>query len=273
MATQPARSGSTVRRRPRRQNIRHLVIFLSFLAFPVTINFLSPYLIIQASFEGVLAGSGLAFLGLFVSSIFLGRLFCGWLCPGGGLNDILTGVNSRRVTGRWLRRIKILIWVVWLASLAGGFISSGGLRQINPLYLTESGISVDEPLKFIIYYGVILIFLLISVLVGRRASCHAICWMAPFMMLGTKLGDRLGLPRLHIASSAAGCISCERCVRQCPMSIGVREKLGPELAKHSDCCLCGECVDICPKGCLKYRFGQVGQIGRPDSAGRRDQQD
>lgn len=117
-------------RRLRRQNIRRLFIFLSFLAFPVTINFLSPYLIIQASFEGVLAGSGLLFLALLVSAMILGRLFCGWLCPGGGLNEILTGVNNRRVTGRRIRWIKIGIWVIWLGTLTAGFLSSGGLPVI-----------------------------------------------------------------------------------------------------------------------------------------------
>lgn len=249
-SSRPADSSRSLQR----QNVRRLVIFLSFLAFPVTINFLSPYLIIQASFAGVLAGSGILFFSLLTASLLLGRLFCGWLCPGGGLNDILIGVNNRRVTGRAIRRLKIIIWLLWLGTLAAGFISSGGLKQIAPLYMTESGISVDEPMKFIIYYGVILIFLLISVLAGRRASCHAICWMAPFMMLGQKLADLIRLPRLHIASSPDNCIRCERCIQKCPMSIPVMEKLGQPLARHSDCCLCGECVDICPKKCLKYSF-------------------
>ena len=239
---------------PRRQQMRRLLIFLSFLAFPVTINFLSPYLIIQASFEGVIAGSAIAFAAMLVLSVFLGRLFCGWLCPGGGLGDIMTNINNQPVPGRGIRRLKIVIWTVWILTLIIGFITSGGPQRLEPLYRTESGISVDEPLKFIIYYSVIIIFLILSLLIGRRASCHAICWMAPFMMLGLKLGDFLKLPRLHIASSNENCIRCERCVKQCPMSIPVLDLLGTPLARHADCSLCGECVDICPKNCLGYSF-------------------
>ena len=239
-------------RPPRRQQWRRLIIFLSFLAFPVTINFLSPYLIIQASFEGVVAGSAVAFAGMSVLSVFFGRLFCGWLCPGGGLGDILASINNQPVPGRGIRRIRLVIWSVWLVTLVAGFIVAGGPQRFEPLYLTESGISVDEPLKFIVYYSVIIIFTVISLLVGRRASCHAICWMAPFMMLGLKLGDFLHLPRLHIASSSENCIRCERCVKQCPMSIPVMDLLGAPLARHADCSLCGECVDICPKKCLGF---------------------
>lgn len=241
-------------RPPRRQQYRRLIIFLSFLAFPITFNFLSPYLILQASFEGVIAGSAIAFAAMFAVSIFFGRLFCGWLCPGGGLGDIMTGINNQPVSGRGIRRLKLVIWAVWLITLAAGFVASGGPLRLEPLYKTETGISVDEPMKFIIYYSVIFVFLAISLLVGRRASCHAICWMAPFMMLGLKLGDLLRLPRLHIASSSENCIRCERCVKQCPMSIPVLDLLGTPLARHADCSLCGECVDICPKSCLAYSF-------------------
>lgn len=251
------------RHRFRRQNIRRLILFVSFLAFPVTLNFLSPYLIMQGAFEGVLAGSGMMFILLLLQAFFFGRLFCAWLCPGGGINEIMSGVNNRRVTGRWIRQLKLAIWAVWLLTLIAGFVSSGGIRRFDPLYMTENGVSVDEPIKFVIYYGVILIFVLISLFAGRRASCHAICWMAPFLMLGQKLSGLMRLPRLHIQSDAAACISCERCIQQCPMSIPVMDRLGPALARDSDCILCGECVDICPKQCLKYSFSSLARMKRP----------
>ncbi len=41
----------------KRQRIRYAALFFSMLLFPVTIYYLSPYLIIQASFSGAIAGS------------------------------------------------------------------------------------------------------------------------------------------------------------------------------------------------------------------------
>jgi hypothetical protein len=42
----------------KRQKIRKTIQLVSMLLFPVTLNYFSPYLIIQGSLEGVLAGSG-----------------------------------------------------------------------------------------------------------------------------------------------------------------------------------------------------------------------
>ena len=58
----------------KRQKIRRTVIFISFLLFPVTIWYLSPYLIIQAAFEHILNGSFWVFMGMLVLSMFAGRV-------------------------------------------------------------------------------------------------------------------------------------------------------------------------------------------------------
>jgi hypothetical protein len=41
---------------------------------------------------------------------------------------------------------------------------------VNFFHLTDSGISVDAPERYIIYYIVVGIFLALSVFVGRRAA-------------------------------------------------------------------------------------------------------
>ncbi len=238
----------------KRQQTRRLLLFISLLLFPIFMNFLSPYLIVNGAFEGVLAGSAIAFLAQFLFSMITGRLFCGWLCPMAGLSETLTGVNGKRVTSRSVKRMKFIIWAVWLCSIIGGFITAGGIKVFNPLYMTESGISVDEPMKYITYYGVILIFLLICVFAGRRASCHTICWMAPFMILGKKLSDLLHLPRLKVRSNKEACIKCKKCIEVCPMSIEVMNIPDDRFHKTDDCILCGMCVDHCPKHCFSYRI-------------------
>lgn len=41
----------------KRQNIRKLILIISMLLFPVTIWYMSPYLIIQGAMEGIVTGS------------------------------------------------------------------------------------------------------------------------------------------------------------------------------------------------------------------------
>lgn len=238
----------------KRQQIRKLFLFISLLLFPVIMNFLSPYVIIDGAFQGILSGSGVVFILMFLLSLFLGRLFCGWVCPMGGLNEILIGVNEKRVTSKAAKRIKFVIEVIWLATIISGFITAGGLLRVNMLHLTESGISVDEPVRYIIYYAVIFLFFLISLLAGRRASCHTICWMAPIMMAGKVISRVLRFPRLRVRTDKAACIRCNKCTTACPMSIDVMNESDLTFAKNNDCILCGMCIDSCPKKCNAYQF-------------------
>jgi hypothetical protein len=57
------------------------------------------------------------------------------------------------------------------------------------------------------------------------------------MMIDQKFSGWLQLPRLHIEADAAARTRCERCTKQCPMSILVMDKLGSLLHNEPDCCL------------------------------------
>ena len=57
-----------------RQKIRRTMIFISFLLFPVTIWYFSPYLIIQAASEHIINGSFIVFMIMLIASMFLGRV-------------------------------------------------------------------------------------------------------------------------------------------------------------------------------------------------------
>jgi len=67
-----------------RQNIRRGIILFSFFLFPATFYYMSPYLVVDAAAKGIINGSFIMFALLFVSSLVLGRGFCGWVCPAGG---------------------------------------------------------------------------------------------------------------------------------------------------------------------------------------------
>jgi polyferredoxin len=120
-------------------------------------------------------------------------LWCGWVCPAGGLGEIAFAVNDKAVSGRKIDWIKWAIWIPWIGIIAWMAISAGGYHAVNLILDTENGISVagspDRPILFayIIYYIVISLFFILSVIVGRRAGCHTFCWMAPFMMIRRKL--------------------------------------------------------------------------------------
>jgi polyferredoxin len=245
-----------LRQLPKRQRIRKALIILAFLSFPVTMNLLSPVVILNAAANGIVNGSLIMFGLMFLTSLFLGRAWCGWVCPGGGMQEIVEPVNNRPVRGEKIDWIKWLIWVPWVGMIAWLAVRAGGYSSVVPFFMMESGVSVDEPFKYIIYYGVVLIFLILAVAVGRRAGCHTICWMAPFMMIGRWVRNRLNLPALRLQADASACSDCKTCTRGCPMSLDVNAMVQKEQMEHSECILCGTCIDHCSKKAIRYSFSR-----------------
>jgi ferredoxin-type protein NapH len=249
-----------VRQFPLRQRVRKALVIVTFLLFPIIMNFFSPYVIIDGAMNGIVNGSLVMFGLMFISSLFLGRAWCGWVCPGGGIQEIVEPVNSKPVRGRRVDWIKWLIWIPWITLIVWLIIRAGGYRTVDLLLDTQNGISVagsaDRPILFayIIYYLVIGLFAGLAILVGRRAGCHTICWMAPFMMIGHWIRNRFGWPSLRLKANPFACADCKKCTTNCPMSLDVNAMVQLGKMENSECILCGTCVDNCSKKVIRYSF-------------------
>ncbi len=248
------RADKTAKQAPARQRIRRAVGLVSLLLFPVTFYYFSPAIILMGAAEGVVTGSFILFAALFLSSLVLGRGFCAWVCPAGACQDIASRSNAKTVKGKAADVIKYLIWVPWLGLIAFFFVKAGGIHRVDPLYATDHGISVSNIFAYTIYYVVIAAFLLPALFGSKRLSCRAICWMAPFMILGTKLKDALRIPSLSLKARSSACTSCAGCDARCPMGLPVSEMVKEGDMRHAECILCGECVDGCPAGALSLSW-------------------
>jgi len=237
-----------------RQHLRRAVLLVSLLLFPVILNYLSPYVIIDGSSQGIISGSFIMFGLMFLSALFFGRLWCAWLCPGAGLHEACFAVNDRPARGGRLNWIKWAIWGIWLAVIALAAASAGGYHGVNFFHLTESGISVDAPERYIIYYIVIGTFVGLAWVSGRRAGCHYICWMAPFMILGRKLANLGKWPALRLEAQPEKCTNCLQCTKTCPMSLPVNQMVNQGRMENSECILCGSCIDGCARKVIHYAF-------------------
>jgi len=238
-----------------KQKIRKTTLLISFLLFPVTMFYFSPFLIIWGASLGIIAGSFITFTALFILSLFFGRAFCGWACPTGGAQEYCFSINDGKTRGGKYNWIKYFLFVPWLAIITIMALLAGGLTKIDPFFMTSSGVSISEPFMYIIYYGVLLSTILISLILGKRASCHYFCFIAPFMIIGTKIKNFLRWPSLHIKTDKELCTECRLC-RNCPMSLDVQQKVKNGDIHDFECILCGQCVDSCPKGAIKYAFGR-----------------
>ena len=236
------------------QNIRRAILIGSLLLFPITLNYMSPYVILYGASQGIVNGSMILFGLLFLSSLFFGRLWCAWLCPGGGLGEVCALANDNRIERKWLDKVKWVIWFVWLAFIAFFAISAGGYRLVDPFLLTEGGISVTRPFNYIIYLIVVAILFGLPLLLGRRGACHSICWMAPFMILGRKIRNVFAWPSYRLRAVPETCIDCQKCTRICPMSLDVNAMVRENAMEEVECILCASCADVCPKSSIHFEF-------------------
>ena len=238
-----------------RQRIRKTILIISFLLFPVTIWYFSPYLIIQAASEHIMNGSFIVFVSMFVLSMFLGRVWCGYLCPAGGLQECISAGNPAPAKQGWRNKIKYVIWIIWMIAIVVTFILGKNEVTVDPFYMTDHGISITSIYNYVMYYGVILLLVLPALIHGRRATCHYICWMAPFMVIGSSIGRMLHIPQLHIEADKEKCVACGKCSKSCPIGLDVKNMVSEgKNDKCTECIQCGACVDTCPKKVLKYKM-------------------
>lgn len=233
-----------------RQRIRKGILVFSTLMFPVTFLLLSPFVIVLSAVDGVLNGSAMIFGYLLLFSLVCSRLFCGWLCPGGAVQDSLSSVNNRHWNSKWKNSTKYIIWVFWFSFIVYLWIQN---RPITADFLHFYEINK----VFIIIYAIVMtVIFLFALLTGKRGMCHSLCWMAPFMVIGEKLADLLHIPRFRLKAKRNDCISCGKCSRNCPMGLNIAEMVKSGNVDSSECINCLECVDVCPKKAIGFGISQ-----------------
>ena len=216
--------------------------------------YFSPYLIVIGASKGIVAGSMIVFTFLFILSLFLGKFSCGYFCPLGGLQECMMLANNKKTKGGKRNYIKYWICVPWVISIAVLFILAGGFSEVDPFFQITDGVSLNEPSTYLVYYGIVSLVVVLALIFGKRAFCHYMCWIAPLLIVGTKIANWLKMPVLHIKADKTKCVGCKKCSEKCPMSLDVKSMVETEKMANSECILCGECIDICQKKAITYSF-------------------
>ena len=240
------------------QTFRKFLITFSMLLFPITIYYFSPYLIIMAAMQHIINGSFIVFTLMFILGMFFGRLWCGFLCPTGGLSECFERFSPKSPKQGRRNYLKYGIWVIWLSGVIICHVLGKVDYTIQSFFMTDHGISISNIYSYVIYYGIVILFLIPAIIHGKRANCHYICWMAPFMIMGYKAGCLLHLPQLKIKTKRENCIGCGACNKNCPMSLDVKNLVADgkrDELNTAECILCGECILTCPKKVLNYKIG------------------
>ena len=205
----------------------------------------SPVCAITKPFLFLSAGGGvpvifitiLAFIAVF--SIVGNKLFCGWACPIGAMQELFNQIPLDKkfkiiLPFRVTNPIRITIFLIFVTLV---FIAGIGIYgYFNPFHFLHW--------RFEPYAIMVLLIVLTASLFIFRPFCYLACPIGLF----TWLLEHFSLVKVKV--NRHNCKECNLCIKQshCPAVRSILE----EKQTHPDCFACGRCISICPEKALRF---------------------
>lgn len=181
--------------------------------------------------------SVVSLLLLLIFTFFKGRIFCGWVCPQGALQDVLLRKSlTISVSTRWERFLQWGRWIIfgWIAVMAL-FFSVGWFCQFDPFkaVFQLSGSSLMFATAFLVLGLSLFIY---------RPFCRFLCPLGALFSFANWLALRFGVQSDKLIP---GCKSCQKCSNECASNALFLDKKQVKV-RRSDCIECMECIKTCP---------------------------
>ena len=208
--------------------------FLGFLIFAPML----PY-----QFQAVILGDmkqlggplPLAIIGLViivVLTIVAGRVFCGYVCPIGTVQELLYKIPTKKLKTRnkslpvIFRYVFLAVFIVMAVTLSIGLLEYLGVKDF--FYLNTSSAF------FYVFLG-----LLVLSIFFYRPFCRFVCPYGVILSLAA-IKSRFRLRRNE------SCTDCAICDEECPTSEAGRDD------PKQECYMCQRCGDTCPHDAINY---------------------
>lgn len=235
--------------------LRKFTSFITFFLLPITLNYFSPVLLVQAGFEKTFSVMHIIFALMTIAAIFFGAAWCGYICPFGALQDQLPskGKESKFMHKKRIN-LKYITGAIFLLLILYPIIRYGFQSVVIFYHMEDTRVTLDSMHGLILYYIITCSIILICMLFGKRVWCRYFCPMYILNYIGIKISNLLKLPHIKISSDRNKCVGCQKCNNSCLMGLDVTDMVKSEKWKYNECIQCGECINICNTHALKREF-------------------
>lgn len=273
------------------------------LGYPVKLFLdFDPLILFTTLLSAHAAATGFFFsIIVLVLTLLLGRVFCGWICPLGTLNNMVGSIKKRapRLSPRWSSAKYLLLMFLVTTSLFGMQLT--GIFDPLSLLIRSFSLAVYPALSSATNAG-------LDVLYGAQAPAinsvgemfadaakklylpfqqpwYEQGWFIGLIFAGIlglnlyeqrfwcrylcPLGALLGLFSrwsLLKRSVSEGCNECGSCNRVCVGNATPHEK---GKWQPTECMYCWNCDDVCPQNAVRFGFGGKAHTGSLDLGRRR----
>ncbi|MFA9422918.1 MAG: 4Fe-4S binding protein [Sedimentibacter sp.] len=173
-------------------------------------------------------------IAVMLISLFLGRFFCGFICPIGALQDffkyigVKIGLKAIKLKKPIYSKLELLKYFILIAVLVLSILEMGNL--IGPFSPWLAYLNCFLGLNFTIGTIILLAIIVVS-LFAKRIFCRFFCPLGAFQSLLYAIGPF----KIH---KSQNCNGCAHCIRNCPVNIENNDDIiSPE------CINCLECID------------------------------
>ena len=227
-----------------------------------TLSPLEPSEAIELSARGVLNAGAVFFALALLSTLVLGRWFCGWACHLVALQDLSRalllrlGITPRPLRSRLLLCVPLLACLyMFVLPLLPRLVGEGPL--LRHVELTTSAFWETFPGPLVALVTFVVCGFLAVLFLGAKGFCTYACpYGAAFALL-----DRAAPARIKVSDA---CNACGQCTAVCSSNVLVHAEVRDwGMVVDPGCMKCLDCVAHCPTGALSFGWARPALLRRP----------
>jgi polyferredoxin len=208
------------------------------------------------------------FLAMIIPSVIGRKLFCGWVCPLGALQELVNKIPSRL---RWkqfnftaFNTVRMALFTMFFLTFfmvkdqIGMLAERVGADPGEPMWRAFAAYSLYDSINFfeLLHWSgidavwvVMFVMLVISSYLLYRPFCYLVC---PIGAL-TWLLELIAPGRVRV--DHALCTDCGDCIEASPCPT-IAKLIDEKTKAAPDCTSCGECLNTCPTDAIKFNFSK-----------------